>query len=255
MENPASESSQGPDESSQASQLSHSINAMAGLLLDEQTVEALLHLVVSLARSAMVSVDGASVSLIRGGRFETTTATSADVRHTDETQYRTGYGPCVRATQGRETINVNLAETRERWPDFADAALAAGYRSVLSTPIGSRNEGHEGQGALNLYSRTAGSFDATAEQTASALGDHATVVLASAAAFATAEVIDHRLYEALVTRDVIGQAKGVLIAERAVTADEAFDALRLIALRSDRTLRDVAAELVHARQLSSDPNR
>lgn len=229
-----------------------SLAAVAGLLLGERGREAILDLLVSLATTAIVGVDAASLSLKTSGRFETATATSDDVRQADEVQYATGSGPCVEAIDGGQAVNVELEATRESWPEFSDTTLALGYRAVLSTPMTSQRGG---PGALNLYSRGAGSFDAIASHAAGAFADQVAAVLASTAGIGDAPTRSRQLAEALSTRDLISMAKGVLIAEQAVTADEAFDVLRHRAGQTDAKVRDVAAKMIQDHQARRRPPR
>ena len=51
------------------------------------------------------------------------------------------------------------------------------------------------------------------------------------------------LEEALVSRDVIGQAKGILMERLHLTADQAFEELRTASQRQNRKVRAIAAEL------------
>jgi AmiR/NasT family two-component response regulator len=52
------------------------------------------------------------------------------------------------------------------------------------------------------------------------------------------------LEAALLTRDVIGQAKGILMERYRITPDEAFDQLKAASQRKNRKLRELAEELV-----------
>ena len=56
------------------------------------------------------------------------------------------------------------------------------------------------------------------------------------------------LRKALESRDVIGQAKGVIIAANRCTSDAAFDVLRQQSQHENRKLIDVAAEIVRHAQ-------
>jgi GAF domain-containing protein len=213
---------------------------LSAVLFGEQTVESILQMVVSVACTAMPGIDGASVSLQRNGQFETTTATSEAVSDADSVQYASGHGPCIEASGG-VAVNIGLVSSRHRWPEFADAAVAQGFQGVLSTPLLVRERS---LGSLNLYSRSRDSFDVTQEEAARSFAHHASVVLSNAAAFATAEIVNDQLRDALITRDVIGQAKGILMAREACGADEAFEILRRASQHSNRKLRDVAQEFV-----------
>ena len=56
-----------------------------------------------------------------------------------------------------------------------------------------------------------------------------------------------QLKVALVNRDVIGMAKGILMSEHDCTPDEAFAHLRRLSQQENRKLTNIAAELVAAR--------
>ena len=234
-----------PDAASSASLPS----ALVWLVLSSRSMDAMLNILVSLAPGTMAEVDGASVSVLRGRRFATVAASSDDVLDADKAQYDSGRGPCIQATQRSETINVGLVETRSRWPEFAEIAVSAGYRSVLATPMAT---GAPSVGALTLYSRSPGPFDDTHERAAQAFADQVAVVLddtaalAEVAALATADMLHRRLSEALVTRDLVGWATGMYMAGRQCSPDEAFDVLRQTSMQSGRTLRDLAENLVTA---------
>ena len=208
--------------------------------LDEETLDGILGLLVALAHSAIDGVDGASVSLIRTGRFETIHATSEDVGEADGAQYASGRGPCIEAVGGRR-VHAVLTGSYDRWPDFVVAALAHGFRAVLSIPLA---VGDQPLGSLNLYSRAEGPFGAVDESAADVFADHAAVVLSNATAFVTAEIVRAQFEEALSTRDLIGKAQGILMARRGCDEDEAFDLLRQASRRRNRKLREIAAELV-----------
>jgi AmiR/NasT family two-component response regulator len=60
----------------------------------------------------------------------------------------------------------------------------------------------------------------------------------------SARLANRHLLEALESRDVIGQAKGIMMARHGISADQAFDELRGASQRNGRKLRDVAAEVV-----------
>jgi GAF domain-containing protein len=233
--------SESPGVTGGEAQLSESLAVLAGVLLNEQTVDAILKLLVTLACSAMAGVDGASVSLLRTRKFETPSSTSDEVSDADAVQYQSGKGPCIEASSSGQSVNIGLKDSRDRWPEFADAALVKGFRGVLSTPLAVRDKS---LGSLNLYSLTQESFDPSEEAAARTFADQASVVLSNAAAFASSAILNEQLREALATRDDIGQAKGMLMVREGCTAAEAFDILRRASQHSNRKLRDVAADFV-----------
>jgi hypothetical protein len=89
-------------------------------------------------------------------------------------------------------------------------------------------------GALNLYSGEERAFD----DDAVAFG----AVFASHAALSSARH-DQCLNDALRSRDLIGQAKGIVMSTHQVTADVALDLLQDAAQRSDRRLLDVVDDV------------
>jgi GAF domain-containing protein len=129
----------------------------------------------------------------------------------------------------------------DRWRIFAELAERAGMHSVWSLPLKVRDRT---TGALNLYSAAAEGVEGSSAETSRLLAREASVVLANASALMTAEQANHQLLEALMTRDVIGQAKGILMAREGLSADEAFDVMRRASQRTNRKLRDMAAEIV-----------
>lgn len=227
---------------------------LGDVLFGEQTLDAVLDLVVSLACSSVSRADWVSVSIVsskRQDQLETRSATSEAVRDVDATQYATGQGPCVEAIRTGERVHVVLDEETGRWPDFVRHATAKGAGSVLSSPLRARDTFI---GALNIYSAETAPFGAHDQELASAFASHASMVLANAAAFMTREVVNRQLEEALASRDLIGQAKGILMAQKGCTSDEAFDVLRRASQRVNRKLRDVAQDVVDGTVRQSSPS-
>jgi GAF domain-containing protein len=214
---------------------------LTGLLLSEATVSGLLDLIVNLAVSGVEGVTGASVSMLvrDGDGLETTNASSERFRHIDQAQYRDSAGPCVQAIRTGEETTVTIPA--QDWIVFSDQAAQAGVRSVWSLPLSVRERT---TGALNLYSTTRETWEDPATTAARGLARQAAVVLANAATVMSAQLANQHLEQALESRDLIGQAKGILMVRQSMTADEAFDILRRASQRSNRKLRDVAADLV-----------
>lgn len=226
---------------------------LGDVLFGEQTLDAVLDLVVSLARSGVRRADWVSVSLVSRAlpdHLETRSATSEGVSAVDATQYATGQGPCVEAIRTGQKVHVVLSEEAWRWADFVRDATELGAASVFSSPLHARDTVI---GALNIYSSDASPFGADDQELALSFAGHASVVLANAAAFMTRELVNGQLKEALASRDLIGQAKGILMARKGCDADEAFDVLRRASQRVNRKLREVAQDVVDGtvRQSSS----
>jgi len=98
-------------------------------------------------------------------------------------------------------------------------------------------------GALNLYSREPNAFDDESEHIGLLFASHAAV------AFADAQKLD-QLNSAVETRDLIGQAKGILMERYQISAEQAFRVLTRVSQQRNRKLRDLAAELADTRHLA-----
>lgn len=219
------------------------LNELAGMLLSENSVEAMLDSVTALAATAVPGCDAASVTLFRNGR-PTTSACSADVAlDVDRSQYDTGQGPCLVAMDTGKVVRVDSFATDGRWPDLAARAEEHGISSALAIPL---SVGDEVLGALNLYSKEPDAFDGH-EEHGEVFGRQASVTLANAHALRRAELLAQQLAQALENRDIIGQAKGIIMAGQNLSSDEAFDVLRRASQRANRKLHEVAREIVERR--------
>jgi ANTAR domain len=99
-------------------------------------------------------------------------------------------------------------------------------------------------GALNIYSRTASSFDIKAQETAAVFAQKASVILSDACVGVSETQMAMRFREALRTREVIALAKGVIMEREGVDEDAAFTALLRLALYDGTPLRSRAEEMV-----------
>jgi hypothetical protein len=133
-----------------------------------------------------------------------------------------------------------------RWPDYSRKVLAVGVRSSLSVPLPFQGASI---GALNNYSTQVAAF-ATPDALRAGLEVAEAVAVAVVNADAHAKVVDqaHNMRLAMESRAVIEQAKGVLMAQRGVDAQQAFDMLRDASQRYNRKLRDIAAGIVESTQ-------
>jgi GAF domain-containing protein len=216
---------------------------LGGVLLSEETVDHLLQLATELAERSLPSAASVSLTLPRDGERFTPHATDQAARDLDEVQYATGQGPCLEALQNATVVNAALDQAPDGWAPLATAALERELRSVLSTPLMAEDRA---LGALNVYSRRADPLPDAEVHLAGLLAQQAGAVLACALAYQDVSAINAQLQEALASRDLIGQAKGILMHTERCDADQAFDILRRASQRTNRKLRDIAAELVAA---------
>lgn len=225
----------------EASALDAALEQLAGILLSDLALEGVLALVVSLAVEALPGVEGGSVTLTGGGIGSPTTfaASSAEIRQIDAVQYESDRGPCLTAVRERRVVTTTFDEGGE-WPEVAAAAKARGFGSSLALPLGEDPV----VGSLNFYARSQTGFEEDQIAAGRRFARRAATVVANATTVATVELINRHLQDALVSRDLIGQAKGVLRERSGFGDQEAFDELRRRSQRDRRKLRDVAQDVV-----------
>ncbi len=203
------------------------------LHVQEPTLEATLQAILRAAVDSVAGTDFAGVNLWIKGRFVPQAVEGEPPHRLDALQRDTGVGPCIDASRDQRVIRVDDLAAAERWPDYGALAASIGVRSMLCVPLW---VDERRLGSISLYSQTLNAFDVTSERVARLLGVHAAVALAEA---------DRRanLTAALHNRDVIGQAKGILMATLRVTSDKAFELLSQASQRTNRKLVVVAEEV------------
>jgi transcriptional regulator with GAF, ATPase, and Fis domain len=196
-----------------------------------------------IARAAVQTVPGteyAGLTVVEARRtVHTRAATDPIVETVDRAQYETQQGPCLDATYAQHTVRLSDMATDGRWPEFSARALSAGIRSMLSFQL---YVTHDNLGALNLFSRKTDAFDDESEHVGLLFAVHAAVAMSGAQR-------ERNLTLALAVRDVIGQAKGILMERHRITGDQAFDQLVRVSQRSNVKLVDVARYLVDTGEL------
>ena len=159
----------------------------------------------------------------------------------DSAQYAEGGGPCLEAFATGKVVTIDSIADDDRWPAFAATARQHGILSTLSVPL---TVGGEATGAINFYAPAPGGFTAEHQRIASEFASHAAVVLANAQAYWASYEFGQSLQEAMKSRAVIEQAKGVLMSQSHVSEDDAFDLLRRASQRENRKLREIAQQIV-----------
>lgn len=198
-------------------------------------VGASLGVVTSTAVELIDGVDSADVLLISGpDQFESVAATSQLAVDLDGLQQRFGQGPCMDAASGDSVVRAQDLEEDQRWPLFARAALAVGVQSILSFQLYTHSRR---RGALNLLGFKPNVFDPEAEAMAAMLATHAAVVL-------IADDKQRQFQSALASRDMIGQAKGMIIERFDVDAVRAFELLRRVSQNTNTPVAKLAADIV-----------
>jgi GAF domain-containing protein len=213
---------------------------LSQILFADTTRDATLDALANLAHRTLPSCIAASVTVAERGKVYTAVSSVELASILDEAQYDTREGPCLDAIRTRQVIDGGDFDSERRWATFTNRVRRSAVKSSLSLPL---VVGDEAIGALNLYSGVPqGLRDSV--PAATAFAQTASITLANALAYHRAADLSAQLAEALEHRDVIGQAKGLLMAREHISADEAFERLRTVSQRSNRKLYQVAQDLV-----------
>lgn len=217
------------------------LGQMGSVLLSSETIETTVELVTTLAAATIAGTSGAGVTLARPEGKRSVAASNALVERADALQYELDAGPCITAWRDRTSVLVDDVATEQRWSRWCAAAAEVGIRSTLSVPLVVADTAI---GAIKVYSAEPAAFDAGAERVLELFARQAAILLANTLTLADARRTNNQLTDALQNRDVIGQAKGILLARGATDDEAAFAMLASASQRSNAKLHQVARQLV-----------
>jgi GAF domain-containing protein len=222
---------------------------LAGLtraLLDTTSVVEVLERVAVATHEAIPGADMVSVTL-RGpdGTYYTPAETDPIADELDQVQYEQREGPCVDVarTPGLVLAEADDLDGDQPWPKFGRAAVERGYHSIVATALLPTARPPQLVGALNVYSRHRFGFTSADRDVALLLATHASLALANVQANNYVALQAAHLRRAIESRDVIGQAKGILMSRRGISADEAFQILRRVSQDLNVKLANLAKTL------------
>jgi len=220
------------------------MHELAQLLVLEESVQMTLQRVADLAARVVEDCDAAGVTLLSAdGGYETTAYTAQRTLAVDQGQYERDHGPCLQAIADKCVVRLDVEEAEELWPDFVRDARSNDVRSFLAAPLVLDGAAI---GALNLYSAKPTGFDGLDDVLVALFTGQASVAVGNARIYADALKLTEQLNEALTSRAVIEQAKGILMAKHRIDADDAFDRLRSESQGRNVKLRDVAQQIVES---------
>ena len=148
-------------------------------------------------------------------------------------QNRVTVGPCIEAANQTNIVRIDDLRIELRWPEFVRPAAEMGVGSMLCIPLAIKDRVY---GSLSLAASVSNAFDAESESLAAIFAIHATVALAG-------DEWRRNMTAALSSRDVIGQAKGILMERYRLTPDAAFALLVKASQKTHMKLRNVCDEL------------
>jgi GAF domain-containing protein len=188
-----------------------------------------LDAIVSAAASALNAGRDAGLILLERGKLIPRAVTGGAPLYLDLHQQQTGEGPCIEAARQQSVIRIDDTRSDPRWPLF-----------MTEVPLWADERG---LGALSLYAGDPSAF--------TGLDERITTMFATLAALALADALRaEQMRAAVLNRDVIGQAKGILMERHRITADAAFALLAEASQRKNVKLADVAAYLVETGELN-----
>jgi anti-anti-sigma factor len=217
------------------------LRRVTGMPADPDVIDGALRLVVELALTNVAGADGVSVSLLRHGVLSTVAASDHTIMAMDADQYATREGPCVDASFKGHWFHAESLDTEARWPAFTPRARSLGIRAILSSPLRAFGEP---VGALNIYSRTAETFEIRDQELAAVFAEKASVILSDARANVNDTQMALRFQEALRNRELISLARGIIMERDGVDAEAAFRALLHRSLSQGVPLREQAIAVV-----------
>lgn len=195
--------------------------------------------IAELAEHAAVEIPGAQyagVTVTRNRKtIETPAATHPYPILLDKIQQRHREGPCLESAWEEKTIHVPDLETDLRWPAYRREALAeTPIRSIMAFELFIAGQT---MGALNVYAHTPNAFGAESKTIGLIFAAHTSVAWNAARR-------DEQFTKALASRDIIGQAKGMIMERYGINAVQAFDMLRKLSQDSNTPVTEIATQLV-----------
>jgi len=199
---------------------------------------AVMETIVSAVRGTIPGADDATISLVQGRRrVSSAAATGERARQFDDLQQEVGQGPCLSSMYDQVTVRVDDLASDPRWPELGRRATAElGVASMLCIQL---FVDESDLGALNVLSGSPGAFTDESERIGLLFASHAAIALAGA------QDLTH-ITSALANRDLIGQAKGILMERYKITGDMAFGLLAKASQDTNRKLVEIAEQLTRS---------
>ena len=216
---------------------------IGGVLESMEQVSDYLERVVHAVRRHVSGCDEVGVTIVTAGRPHTAAYTTVQTLEIDAVQYVLGDGPCLDAARNRRENRVDdLVVDDGRWPAFAKECREDGLRSLLALPLVS---GRECVGAINLYGWAPNAFDAFDASLVRVAASRCADAVVAVSTLDGVQRLAGQLEQAMASRAVIEQAKGIIMAMRGVPEHQAFEVLRKTSQDRNVKVRELAHQIVH----------
>ncbi len=215
---------------------------LPSLLLSTEAVDKVVWQAATLAVHAIDDVDACGVTVLREGKPVSIMPGTAPYSELEQYQYEHSDGPLMQAMHQREVVVVPSMTSERQWDGYPALAAERGVAASLCLPL---VVGDQVLGAITLYSSHTHDFS-LARRLAELVADLASTALSCMKTHSEQTKLNGQLQEALTSRAIIEQAKGMLMAQRGCSADEAFNVLRRSSQHRNIKLREVAGLVVDA---------
>lgn len=227
-----------------SSEMLEALQKLSQLLESDDPLKDTLDCIARLPVEAIPGSDAAGVTLRIDHKVTTAAASDDFALAIDHIQYDTSEGPCLESLETGEFRQIEAASEEQRWPEFVVRAAERGFGSSMSFPL----KADGSVGALNIYSKHENAFDESARAIGEIFARQANIALQNTRTYLAATKLAENLNEAIQTRDMIGQAKGILMEREDISDDAAFDMLRTISQAQNVKLREVARMLIEEKK-------
>lgn len=226
-------------------ELAEAFAEITRVLLAEPDVQHTLDTMCDWLVGTVEGCDHAVVTLVKDDSFDSRASNDEVGPAVDAIQFEVDEGPCVQAIREQMTLLVDDLATETRWPNFSRrASEATGVRSMLAFQLFLAGDT---LGSLNLYSKRAAAFTDESVAVGTIFATHAAVALRAAQAKENLA----QLRQLVETRELVAQAKGILMGRQGISSDAALEMLARGAERLKIELRELARRVVEGQ----DANR
>ena len=225
------------------------LDRLTTLVVNSGTLDDTLTAILDIATDAFAEAAAVSVSLTIDGQLQPAASTTSWAANLDAAQIRDQAGPIADAVAGRTVVVSADLSDDDRWK-LAESVGADASRGALSAAI---VVGDEVSGVVSVYATSGSGFDSHAMLTAGMLAAQASLAVGWHLERRNHRAQTEAWERALASRDQIGQAKGILMEQNGLTAEQAFDLMRTTSQGHNTKVRAIAEHVVTHRRLPDPP--
>ena len=214
---------------------------MSKLPLETTSVHDLLSSIARMCSDAVPAADGVTVTLGPPARPRELGSDDSLAQALDGAQLLAGSGPSIEAWDSGADVHQLIAVLQDRWPRFVESAEEYDVSGVLAIPI--RVSGKQ-TGVLTCYTCSPLGFADESVSVLAMLAQSAGAVLHHVEVGRAVGRLADQMRSALESRATIEQAKGVIMALRGCSTEEAFQWLATESQNTNVKLRELAAGIV-----------